>query len=224
MKVLVVEDDTHTLDYIVKGLKESGHKVDSAQNGLDALALAREFEHDVIVLDRMLPDLNGISLLKEIRTSGVETPVLFLTAMSQIEDRVEGLSAGADDYLVKPFAFAELEARLNSLSRRPPINATNSLLEISDLSMDLLSREVKRQGRELELQPVEFKLLEYLMQNEGRVVTRTMLLEGVWDVHFDPKTNIVETHISRLRAKVDRDFEQKLIHTVRGVGYKIEGK
>jgi two-component system OmpR family response regulator len=181
--------------------------------------LAAADPYDVIILDRMLPQVNGLTILRAIRAAGVKTPVLILTALGGIDDRVEGLEAGGDDYLVKPFAFAELLARLNALARRPAPRDAPTAFAVADLQMDLLSRRVIRAGTRIDLQPREFQILEYLMRNAGRLVTRTMLLEAVWDFHFDPTTNIVETHISRLRSKVDRDFGQELIHTVRGAGY-----
>jgi len=221
MKVLVVEDDAEMAAYIVNGLSEHGHVVDHARNGRDGLFLAGVGAYEVAVVDRMLPALDGLSLVKALRGDGVGTAVLFLTNLGGIDDRVEGLQAGGDDYLVKPFAFAELLARVNALGRRPTMAAVETVLRVADLEMDLIKRGVTRGGKTIELQPREFKLLECLMRNAGRVVTRTMLLEKVWDFHFDPKTNIVETHMSRLRAKVDRGFDCQLIHTVRGSGYSL---
>lgn len=219
MKVLLVEDDQDTAAYIVNGLKQHGHVVDHAANGRDGLFLATEGGHDVIIADRMLPGLDGLALVKALRAANLRTPVLFLTALGGIDDRVEGLESGGDDYLVKPFAFAELLARLNALARRPPMVDVATTLKVADLEMDLIARTVTRAGRRIDLKPREFQLLEYLMRHAGQVVTRTMLLENVWDFHFDPGTNIVDTHVSRLRAKVDRGFDNELIHTVRGVGY-----
>lgn len=221
MRVLVIEDDNETAAYIVEGLKTSGHKVDHVSDGRDGLIVATTTSYDVIVVDRMLPGLDGLAMVKTIRDAGVKAPVLFLTARGGIDDRVEGLEAGGDDYLTKPFAFSELMARLNALARRPPLNAVQTVLRVADLQMDLIARQVKRGNQQVDLQPREFQLLEYLMRNAGRVVTRTMLLEHVWDFHFDPKTKIVETHISRLRAKVDKGADQELIHTIRGSGYVI---
>jgi two-component system, OmpR family, response regulator len=221
MKVLLIEDDPRTGAYIEKGLQELGHIVELATNGRDGLFLAEAGTYDVMIVDRMLPALDGLSMVKMIRAAGVKTPVLFLTTMSGIGDRVQGLEAGGDDYLVKPFAFAELLARLNALTRRPPLNPVETVLRAADLEMDLISRRVTRAGKKIELKPREFRLLEYLMRRADQVVTRTMLLEDVWDFHFDPKTNIVETHISRLRAKIDRGFERELIETVRGSGYLL---
>ena len=219
MKLLLVEDDKEAAAYLKRALSEAGHMVDYAATGREGLMLAAGEAYDVIVLDRMLPQLDGLAILRTIRASGVKTPVLLLTALGGIDDRVEGLEAGGDDYLVKPFAFAELLARVNALARRPPTQDVQTALQVSDLTLDLLKRAVTRNGTRIELQPREFQLLEYLMRHAGRVVTRTMLLESVWDFHFDPKTNIVETHMSRLRAKVDRGQPHELIHTVRGAGY-----
>jgi two-component system OmpR family response regulator len=221
MKLLVVEDDAETAAYIVTGLSEHGHVVDHARNGREGLFLAGSGGYEVAIVDRMLPGLDGLSLVKTLRGGGVGTAVLFLTNLGGIDDRVEGLDAGGDDYLVKPFAFAELLARVNALGRRPAMNTVETVLQVADLEMNLLARSVTRGGKAIDLQPREFKLLECLMHNAGRVVTRTMLLEKVWDFHFDPKTNIVETHMSRLRAKVDRGFASELIHTVRGAGYSL---
>jgi two-component system OmpR family response regulator len=222
VKLLVVEDDAETMGYIARGLREHGHAVDQAADGYEGLGLAQGGEYDVIILDRMIPKLDGLTLLKTLRASQIETPVLFLTAIGSVADRVDGLQSGGDDYLVKPFAFAELYARICSLARRPPLRDEQITLEAGDLSMDLIKRTVTRAGQRVELQPTEFKLLEYLLRHAGRVVTRTMLLEGVWDFHFDPKTNVVDTHISRLRAKMDRGFDRELIQTVRGAGYKLD--
>ena len=221
MKLLLVEDDKETADYLRRALREAGHTVDHAANGRDGLMLAAGEPYDVIVLDRLLPGIDGLSLLRTVRSAGVKTPVLLLTALGGIDDRVEGLEAGGDDYLVKPFAFAELLARVNALARRPPAQETQTRLRVADLEMDLLKRTVSRGGDRIELQPREFRLLEYLMRHAERVVTRTMLLESVWEFHFDPKTNIVESHMSRLRGKVDRGRGPELIHTVRGAGYCI---
>jgi len=220
VKILLIEDDRQTADYIAKGLREHGHVVDKADNGRDGLYMATGEPYDVMVVDRNLPQMDGLSLVKAARASGTKTPVLFLTTMGGVDDRVAGLEAGADDYLVKPFAFAELMARVGALARRPPIVATTSL-RAGDLEVDLLARTVTRAGKRIELLAQEFKILEYLMRHAGEIVTRTMLLEKVWDFHFDPKTNIVETHISRLRAKIDKGFDRPLLHTVRGAGYVI---
>jgi two-component system OmpR family response regulator len=222
LKVLVVEDDAETRTYIERGLRELGHSVSAAPDGREALFLATVEPFDAIIIDRMLPGLDGMTVLRSIRSAGVATPVLMLTALARVEDRVEGLDAGADDYLVKPFAFTELSARLNALARRPAVTATETMLQAGDVEMNLLKREVRRAGQRVELQPREFALLEELMRNAGRIVTRTMLLERVWDFHFDPKTNIVETHISRLRSKLNAGFERDVIQTVRGSGYLID--
>ncbi|MDP3495635.1 MAG: winged helix-turn-helix domain-containing protein [Hyphomonadaceae bacterium] len=221
MKILVIEDDKTTAAYIQKGMAELGHVIDIAETGRNGLLLAAGEPYDVMIIDRMLPGLDGLGIVKTIRAAGVRTPVLFLTALSGIDDRVDGFQAGGDDYLVKPFAFAELVARITALARRPPISDIQTVLRVADLEMDLLKRRVSRAGKEIDLQPREFRLLEFLMQNAGRLVTRTMLLEHVWEYHFDPRTNIVETHVSRLRSKVDRDFDKELIETIRGSGYLI---
>lgn len=219
MKLLLAEDDAEAAAWLKRALGEAGHTVDHAARGRDGLLLAAGETYDVIILDRMLPGLDGLAILRTIRASKVKTPVLLLTAMGGIDDRVEGLEAGADDYLVKPFAFAELLARVNALARRPPVSDTTTTLRVADLEMDLLKRTLTRAGERIELQPREFQLLEYLMRHAGRVVTRTMLLEGVWDFHFDPRTNIVDTHISRLRGKLERGGSRAVIQTVRGAGY-----
>jgi two-component system, OmpR family, response regulator len=221
MKVLLIEDDPHTSAYIAKGLREHGHVVEHTANGREGLILASGGGYDVMVIDRMLPAVDGLAILKTIRAAAVKAPVLLLTTMSGVNERVEGLEAGADDYLGKPFAFSELLARVNALSRRPPMADETKVLRVGDLEMNRIRRSVTRGGRRIDLQPQEFKLLEYLMCNAGQVVTRTMLLENVWDFHFDPRTSVVETHISRLRAKVDRDFDEELIQTIRGSGYSI---
>jgi two-component system OmpR family response regulator len=221
LRILVVEDDAETAAYIVRGLEEAGHVVDRAADGQDGLFLATGGGHDVMVVDRMLPKLDGLSMVRAVRAAGIMTPAIFLTARAGVGDRVEGLEAGGDDYLAKPFAFAELLARINALARRPPLQQEVTLLRVGDLEMDLIRRSVTRGGKRIDLQPREFRLLEYLMRREGQVVTRTMLLEGVWDFHFDPKTSVVETHISRLRGKVDRGFDRELIHTIRGAGYVV---
>jgi two-component system OmpR family response regulator len=222
MKLLIVEDDKDVAAYLKRALSEAGHTVDAAASGRDGLLLAAGEPYDVIILDRMLPQLDGLAILRTIRASGVKAPVLVLTALGGIDDRVEGLDAGADDYLVKPFAVAELLARVNALARRPPPQEVQTALQVGDLKLDLLKRAVARGGVRIDLQPREFQLLEQLMRHAGRVVTRTMLLETVWDFHFDPKTNIVESHVSRLRAKVDRGGAPPLIHTVRGAGYMMQ--
>jgi two-component system OmpR family response regulator len=219
MNILVIEDDSETAALIADALTEQGHIVDRAADGNTGLSLAGGRTYEVAVVDRMLPGLDGLSLVKALRVRRVPSAVLFLTNLGGIDDRVEGLDAGGDDYLVKPFAVAELLARVNALGRRP--SAAETVLRVGDLELDLIKRNVARDGRAIDLQPREFKLLECLMRHAGRVVTHTMLLEMVWDFHFDPKTNIVETHMSRLRAKVDRRFDYDLIHTVRGSGYSL---
>lgn len=219
MKLLLVEDDKEAAAYLKRALSEAGHTLDYAATGREGLMLAVGETYDVIVLDRMLPQVDGLTILRTMRASDVKTPVLLLTALGGIDDRVEGLEAGGDDYLVKPFAFAELLARVNALARRPPPQDVQTAMQVADLTLNILKRTVMRDGVRIELQPREFQLLEYLMRHAGKVVTRTMLLESVWDFHFDPKTNIVETHMSRLRAKVDRGHRVELIHTVRGAGY-----
>ena len=223
MKILLVEDDKQTAEYVAKGLREHGHVVDRADNGRDGLFLASSEPYDVMVVDRHMPQMDGLSLVKAARAANVRTPVLFLTTMGGVDDRVEGLEAGGDDYLTKPFAFAELMARVSALARRPPIVAATRL-GVADLEVDLLTRTVTRAGKRIELLAPEFKSLEDLLRHAGEVVTRTMLLEKVWDFHFDPKTNIVETHISRLRGKIDKGFDKPLLHTVRGAGYVIRAE
>jgi DNA-binding response OmpR family regulator len=221
MNVLLVEDDAETADYICKSLQDAGHAIEHVADGKQGLIAALDGEFDVIVVDRMLPGLDGLTLVKSLRGAQVSTPVLFLSAMDGINDRVDGLEAGADDYLIKPFAFQELFARLTALNRRPPMQAEETVLQVADLEMSLLQREVRRGGIRIDLQPREFRLLEYMMRNMNRVLTRSMLLAEIWDFHFDPKTNVVETQISRLRNKVDKPFDKDLIHTVRGAGYTI---
>ncbi|MCY7279457.1 MAG: response regulator transcription factor, partial [Sphingomonas bacterium] len=215
------EDDDQTAGFIERGFVELGHVVHRVRDGLDAVHLAVTDEFEVMVLDRMLPGCDGLTALRRLRAAGVTTPVILLTALGRIEDRVEGLNAGADDYLVKPFAFSELAARLNALRRRPPMHEAPTRLEHGPLVADLLKREVRRDGRPILLQPREFRLLEELMRNDDRVVTRTMLLERVWGYHFDPQTNIVDAHISRIRAKLNEDSQPDLIETVRGIGYRM---
>ncbi|MDF1727261.1 MAG: response regulator transcription factor [Sulfitobacter sp.] len=221
MKLLVVEDDATTGTYIARGLREEGHAVDLVSNGKEGLIEATSGNHDVLILDRMLPEVDGLTLLKTLRAAGNMTPALLLTAMGDVSDRIEGLKAGADDYLAKPFAFGELSARVAALARRPQASEAETVLRAGDLQMNLITRDVTRAGQDLDLLPREFALLEHLLRRKGRVQTRTMLLESVWDISFDPGTNVVETHISRLRAKVDKPFDSELIQTVRGAGYRI---
>jgi two-component system OmpR family response regulator len=222
MKILLVEDDKTTGEYISNGLREEGHTVDWLQNGKDGLIQATIHDYDVMIIDRMLPGLDGISLVKTLRGAGNLSPVLLLTSINGVDDRIDGLNAGADDYLGKPFSFGELSARLNALGRRPQVLEKESVLKAGDLKMDLIGRKVTRQDKVIELLPREFSLLETLLKRKGRVQTRTMLLEAVWDISFDPQTNVVETHISRLRAKIDKPFDTEIIKTVRGVGYRID--
>lgn len=222
MKILLVEDDPSMASYVSKGCAQAGHTVDCLRDGRDGVVRATTETYDVIVVDRMLPGLDGLSLVKTIRAARVATPILFLTTLGGVDDRVDGLEAGGDDYLVKPFAFSEMLARLHALARRPPIKAAETVLRVDDLEMDVVARRVTRGGSRINLQPREFSLLEVLMRNRGRVMTKTMLLERVWDFHFDPKTSVVETHISRLRAKIDRPFGKELIRTERGIGYVLD--
>ena len=221
MRVLIIEDDPEAVEYMVKGLKESGHAADHAIDGEDGFHMAQGEEYDVLVVDRMLPGLDGLSLVRRLRAEGNQTPVLFLSALGAVDDRVKGLRAGGDDYLVKPYAFSELLARIEALVRRQRPAEAQTRLRVGDLEMDLLARRVVRGGTRIELQPREFRLLEYLMKHAGQVVTRTMLLENVWEYHFDPQTNVIDVHISRLRAKIDKDFARPLLNTVRGAGYCI---
>lgn len=221
MKILVVEDDAETAAYIADGLRQHGHTVDTADNGRDGLFLAADGGYDTMVVDRMLPGVDGIVLVKTMRATDVRTPVLFLSARGSVPDRISGLDAGGDDYLVKPFAFGELLARVNALARRPSGGQVETVFRVADLEMDVLKRTVHRAGKPIDLQPREFQLLEFLLRHAEQVVTRTMLLERVWEFHFDPQTNVVDTHISRLRGKIGRGFASPLIHTVRGSGYVI---
>ena len=221
MKILLIEDDQETADYIAHGLHEEGHLLTQVANGAEGLTCALGNGFDLLIVDRMIPGLDGLNLVKTLRAAGHHTPVLFLTALGGIEERVSGLNAGGDDYLIKPFAFSELVARVAALGRRPRMTAAETSLRVLDLELDLLSHTVRRRGKLIELQPREFRLLEYLMRHAGQVVTRTMLLEHVWDIHFDPRTNVVETNISRLRGKIDKGYEVELIHTVRGAGYCV---
>ncbi len=226
MRLLVIEDDKKLSAYIAKGLKEAGHTVDIAENGKDGLFLATTEGYDALIVDRMLPELDGLSIIKTIRGAGNDTPALILSALGEIDDRVTGLRSGGDDYLVKPFAFAELLARtevIASRASRKGGDAQETSLKAADLKLDLLARKVTRGGKAIELQSTEFRLLKYLMKYKGQVVTRTMLLEHVWDYHFDPQTNVIDVHISRLRAKIDKGFETPILKTVRGAGYIIEG-
>ncbi len=222
MRILVIEDDRTTGDYIQQGLRQEGHVAELCRNGRDGLITAQTNDFDVLVVDRLLPDLDGLSLVRTLRAAKNLTPAIFLTALGGVDDRIEGLNAGGDDYLVKPFAFGELSARINALARRPQMRDAESTLSAGDLQMDLIRRTVTRNDVDIDLLPREFALLECLLRRKGRVQTRTMLLEAVWDLNFDPQTNVVESHISRLRAKVDKPFPTELIKTVRGAGYRID--
>lgn len=224
MRILVIEDDNKVANYICQGLQQSGYNADHSEDGRDGLFMATSENYDVVIVDRMLPGLNGLSLLKALRAAKNTVPVLILSALGHVDDRVEGLRAGGDDYLVKPFAFAELLARVEVLSRRSAGAASGqeTKLIVGDLEMDLLARRITRVGQTIDLQAREFRLLEYLLRHQGQVVTRTMLLENVWDYHFDPQTNVIDVHISRLRNKVDKGFNLPLIRTVRGAGYIID--
>jgi two-component system, OmpR family, response regulator len=221
MKVLVIEDDREAAAYIVKGLGESGYVVDHAAEGREGLFMATDGSYDTLIVDRMLPGMDGLTLISALRAADVRTPVLILSALGAVDDRVKGLRAGGDDYLVKPFAFAELLARIEALLRRSGGNQPTTRLAVGDLEMDLLARKVRRASRDIDLLPREFRLLEFLMRRAGQVVTRTMLLENVWDYHFDPQTNVIDVHVSRLRQKIDRGFDRPLLHTVRGAGYRL---
>ncbi|MGE3711895.1 MAG: response regulator transcription factor [Hyphomicrobiaceae bacterium] len=221
MRVLLIEDDQETVRYLVKALGESGHPADAAGDGEEGLAMARDGQYDVLIVDRMLPERDGLSIVRSLRAEGVRTPVLFLSALGEVDDRVKGLKAGGDDYLTKPFAISELLARIEALARRAQPEEVMPRYVVGDLVLDRLSRRVMRAEQPIQLQPREFRLLEYLMKNAGQIVTRTMLLEQVWDYHFDPQTNVIDVHISRLRSKIDKGFDEPLLHTVRGAGYMI---
>ena len=225
MRVLIIEDDKDVASFIQKGLAQAGWNVDHADDGKDGLFLATTEKYDALVVDRMLPGVDGLTVIRTLRASNNGTPALILSALGEVDDRVSGLRAGGDDYLVKPFAFTELVARLEALIRRAGTKGTSAAttLQVGDLQMDLLRREVRRGDHTIDLQPREFQLLEFLMRHAGQVVTRTMLLEGVWDYHFDPQTNVIDVHISRLRSKIDKGFDRQLLHTVRGAGYRLDG-
>lgn len=223
MKILVIEDDPDSGAYIAAALSCGEQNVDRALDGVSGLSMATESSYDLLVVDRMLPHLDGICVVRALREKGRHTPVLMLSALSEVDARVEGLDAGADDYLAKPFARIELQARVNALARRPPLAHPCVKLRVNDLEIDIVRREVHRSGRRIDLQPREFRLLEYLMAHAGKVVTRSMLLEQVWEFYFDPGTSLVETHVSRLRSKIDRGFDSQLLHTVRGAGYCLRG-
>jgi two-component system OmpR family response regulator len=221
MRILIIEDDRDAAQYLAKGLRESGHSAEVAEDGRGGLLRAAVEPFDVLIVDRMLPNLDGLSLVQHLRKTGHATPVLFLSALGEVDDRVKGLRAGGDDYLAKPYAFSELLARIENLGRRRDQRAASTRLKVADLELDLLSRKASRAGQAIDLQPREFQLLETLMRHAGQVMTRTMLLEKVWNYHFDPQTNVIDVHISRLRQKIDRGFEAPLIHTVRGAGYCV---
>ena len=222
MRLLLIEDDADVATYIAKGLSEAGHTVDLAHDGKSGLGLATTEDYDVMIIDRMLPGVDGLSIVKSVRAADIHTPILILSALGEVDDRVEGLKAGADDYLTKPFAFSELDARIEVLQRRSTAGLNmDTRLKVGELELDQLSRTASRAGRAIELQPREYRLLEYLMRHAGQVVTRTMLLEHVWDYHFDPQTNVIDVHISRLRSKIDKGYDTPLLHTVRGAGYMI---
>ena len=221
MRVLIIEDDSETAAFLTKALKEAGHVPDHAADGDAGLALAESQVHDVLIVDRMLPKLDGLSVISQLREKGVQTPALILSALGEVDDRVKGLRAGGDDYLTKPYSFSELLARIEALARRSAPEEAVTKYKVDDLELDRLTHKVVRSGQPILLQPREFRLLEYLMKHAGQVVTRTMLLEHVWDYHFDPQTNVIDVHISRLRAKIDKEFDKPLLHTVRGVGYSI---
>jgi two-component system OmpR family response regulator len=222
MRILIVEDDLEAADAMERGLTEAGNECARAADGEEGLAAARDGEFDVMIVDRMMPKMNGVQLIETIRREGDQTPVLFLSALGEVGDRVEGLKAGGDDYLVKPYAFAELIARVEALARRRETGSVHTMLRVGELEMDLIGRTVCRQGKEIDLQPREFQLLEFMMRHAGQSVTRTMLLEKVWEYHFDPQTNVIDVHISRLRSKIDKGFDRPMLQTVRGAGYRLD--
>jgi two-component system OmpR family response regulator len=221
MRILLIEDDRDAADYLVKAFSEVGHVADAATNGEDGLAMALDGQYDILIVDRMLPKKDGLAVIGTLREKGVDTPALILSALGQVDDRVKGLRAGGDDYLPKPYSFSELLARVEVLARRRGGRGEETTYQVGDLELDRLAHSVKRANKEIDLQPREFRLLEYLMKHAGKVVTRTMLLENVWDYHFDPQTNVIDVHISRLRSKIDKGFSQPLLHTIRGAGYMI---
>jgi two-component system OmpR family response regulator len=223
MRMLVVEDDPKIASFVVRGLEQAGHAVDMVSDAEEGLIMARMTTYDAAIVDIMLPGMDGVTLIEMLRREGINTPVIILSAKRSVDDRIAGLKAGGDDYLTKPFSFAELLARVQALLRRSHMSSSPVKLTVGDLTMDLLTREVVRGEHRIELQPREFSLLEYLMHNAGNVVSKTLIMEHVWDYHFDPQTNVVDVLVSRLRSKVDRDFDQKLIHTIRGVGYVLKG-
>ena len=222
MRILIVEDDVQAAEAMCRGLGEAGHDCQIAVDGAQGLERAREERFDVMVVDRMMPRMDGLSMIETLRRDGDRTPVLVLSALGEIDDRVAGLKAGGDDYLVKPYAFAELSARVEALARRHETGSVQTVLKVGDLEMDLIHRRVTRQGKEIDLQPREFQLLEFMMRHAGQSVTRTMLLEKVWEYHFDPQTNVIDVHVSRLRSKIDKGFDRPLLQTVRGAGYRLD--
>lgn len=222
MRILIVEDDLEAAEVMDRGLSEAGHECVRAADGEEGLSSAQAGEFDVMIVDRMMPRMDGVSMVQTLRREGDQTPVLFLSALGEINDRVEGLKAGGDDYLVKPYAFAELIARVEALSRRRETGSVQTLLRVGELEMDLIARTVHRQGKEIDLQPREFQLLEFMMRHAGQSVTRTMLLEKVWEYHFDPQTNVIDVHVSRLRSKIDKGFDRPMLQTVRGAGYRLD--
>ena len=222
MRILIVEDDLEAAEVMDRGLTEAGHECVRASDGEAGLSAAQAGEFDVTIVDRMMPRMDGVSMVQALRREGDQTPVLFLSALGEINDRVEGLKAGGDDYLVKPYAFVELIARVEALSRRRETGSVQTLLRVGELEMDLIARTVHRQGKEIDLQPREFQLLEFMMRHAGQSVTRTMLLEKVWEYHFDPQTNVIDVHVSRLRSKIDKGFDRAMLQTVRGAGYRLD--
>ena len=222
MRILIVEDDVEAADAMERGLSDGGHDCIRAADGEEGLKAANSGQFDVMIVDRMMPRMDGVTLVETLRRQGDQTPVLFLSALGEINDRVEGLKAGGDDYLVKPYAFAELIARVEALARRRETGSVQTLLRVGDLEMDLIARTVHRQGKEIDLQPREFQLLEFMMRHAGQSVTRTMLLEKVWEYHFDPQTNVIDVHVSRLRSKIDKGFDRPMLQTIRGAGYRLD--
>ncbi len=222
MRILIVEDDLEAAEAMARGLTEAGHACTRGADGEEGLVAARDGEFDVMIVDRMMPKMNGVQLVETLRREGDRTPVLFLSALGEVGDRVDGLQAGADDYLVKPYAFAELIARIEALARRRDTGSVQTLLKVGELEMDLIARTVHRSGKDIDLQPREFQLLEFMMRHAGQSVTRTMLLEKVWHYHFDPQTNVIDVHISRLRSKIDKGFDRPMLQTVRGAGYRLD--
>jgi len=222
MRILIVEDDVEAADAMERGLSDGGHDCVRAADGEEGLKAANSGQFDVMIVDRMMPRMDGVTLVETLRRQGDQTPVLFLSALGEINDRVEGLKAGGDDYLVKPYAFAELIARVEALARRRETGSVQTLLRVGDLEMDLIARTVHRQGKEIDLQPREFQLLEFMMRHAGQSVTRTMLLEKVWEYHFDPQTNVIDVHVSRLRSKIDKGFDRPMLQTIRGAGYRLD--